>query len=72
MTDGDGFLTIDELKTVLSYTGDGFTEEQIDFLVEGIATSSDGKINYETFVVVMSTDINECDKDNSTTSSEDQ
>ena len=52
--DGSGFITKDELKTVLKKRSKlDFSEHQIQEMLDEADLNSDGKINYEEFVVMM-------------------
>lgn len=45
--DNDGFLTLKELKTILSHNNSGISDREIEQFFEQIDTDGDGKIDYE-------------------------
>lgn len=45
--DNDGFLTLRELKTILSHSNSGISDEEIEQFFKEIDTDGDGKIDYE-------------------------
>lgn len=45
--DNDGFLTLRELKTILSHNNSGISDEEIEQFFKEIDTDGDGKIDYE-------------------------
>ena len=52
--DGSGYITKDELKEVLKKKSKfDFSEHQIQEMMEDSDLNSDGKINYEEFVIMM-------------------
>lgn len=51
--DGDGFITSDELKYVMTNLGEKLTEEEADEMLREADTNGDGVINYEEFIVMM-------------------
>ena len=52
--DGSGFITRDELKQVLKKRSNmDFSEQQLQAMLDDADSNSDGRINYEEFVVMM-------------------
>lgn len=51
--DGDGFITADELKYVMTNLGEKLTEQEADEMLREADTNGDGVINYEEFIVMM-------------------
>lgn len=45
--DNDGFLTLKELKTILSHNNSGISDPEIEQFFKQIDTDGDGKIDYE-------------------------
>lgn len=45
--DNDGFLTLKELKTILSHNNSGISDPEIEQFFKEIDTDGDGKIDYE-------------------------
>lgn len=45
--DNDGFLTLKELKTILSHNNSGISDQEIEQFFKQIDTDGDGKIDYE-------------------------
>jgi len=43
---GDGFITVDELRHALTKTGDHFTEAEIADIIRRADRNNDGKIDY--------------------------
>jgi len=48
--EGNGFIGVGELRYVLTQLGEKMTDEEVDELLKGVQTGSDGNINYESFV----------------------
>jgi Ca2+-binding EF-hand superfamily protein len=46
-TNGDGFITRDELKSVMTKMGERLSEEEADEMIRKADLNKDGKINYE-------------------------
>lgn len=51
---GDGFISLDELRKGLKASGDAVTEMELSFIMARADTDGDGKVNYEEFVAMMS------------------
>ena len=51
--DKDGFLSKKELATALSQLGDGFTEKEIQEIINQVDSDSGGKINFMEFARLM-------------------
>ncbi|CAL4059799.1 unnamed protein product, partial [Meganyctiphanes norvegica] len=56
--DGDGFITREELKEVLSKVGGSFNDDEIDGIVKHADKDGDDKINFEEFITTI--DWNNC------------
>jgi len=52
---GNGFITIAEMRHVLSNLGVCHTSEEVDEMVCGFDVDADGQVNYEEFVKIIST-----------------
>lgn len=48
-----GYITIDELRSVLRRLHPGITEQRISDVLNKIDTNHDGKISYEEFVHML-------------------
>ena len=44
---GDGFISVDELRTIITQLGDKLSEEEADELFAKADINHDGKLNYE-------------------------
>ncbi|XP_070538762.1 calmodulin-like [Ptychodera flava] len=53
--DGDGFLTIVDLREAIRNLGENLTDEEIYEIIYESDADGDGKLNYEEFVRVMNT-----------------
>ncbi|XP_064652330.1 neo-calmodulin-like [Lineus longissimus] len=51
---GDGYISPDELKSVLENLGEKFSDDEVEDMMREADTDNDGKINYDEFVVMMS------------------
>ena len=51
--DGDGFVTQDEIKQVMSHLGEKITDEEANAMLKEADTNHDGKIQYEEFAQMM-------------------
>ena len=51
--DGKGTVTASELRQVMAESGQSMTETEINDLMKQVDKNSDGKINYEEFVKMM-------------------
>eukprot|EP00817_Percolomonadidae_sp_ATCC50343_P001042 CAMPEP_0117428656 /NCGR_PEP_ID=MMETSP0758-20121206/8311_1 /TAXON_ID=63605 /ORGANISM="Percolomonas cosmopolitus, Strain AE-1 (ATCC 50343)" /LENGTH=114 /DNA_ID=CAMNT_0005215125 /DNA_START=98 /DNA_END=442 /DNA_ORIENTATION=+ len=52
-SDGSGFMTPDEFRSVLTSLGETLTDDQVDELLEDAELDENGKINYEEFSKVL-------------------
>ncbi|XP_063958286.1 calmodulin-A-like [Lytechinus pictus] len=52
-SNGDGFITSEELGAAMEQCGCGFTEEEIKEMVTKADTTNDGKIDFEEFLMMM-------------------
>ena len=48
--DGNGYVSADELRYVMTKVGDVLTEEEADELIDMFDTDGDNLLNYEEFV----------------------
>lgn len=51
---GDGFISLDELRKGLKASGDAVTEVELSCIMARADMDGDGKVNYEEFVAMMS------------------
>ncbi|XP_033734489.1 calmodulin-like [Pecten maximus] len=51
--DGNGFLTANELQSVVATSGEILTDAEVDILMNEADVNNDGKINYKEFVKLM-------------------
>ncbi|OWF34590.1 Calmodulin, striated muscle [Mizuhopecten yessoensis] len=45
--DGNGFLTANELQSVVATSGESLTTEEVDMLMNEADVNNDGKVNYK-------------------------
>ncbi|XP_056022814.1 uncharacterized protein LOC125649260 isoform X2 [Ostrea edulis] len=50
---GDGFITREELREVLTKMGETLTDHEVDEMMENADKNGDGKIDYDEYVDVM-------------------
>ncbi|XP_040049023.1 troponin C, slow skeletal and cardiac muscles isoform X1 [Gasterosteus aculeatus] len=50
---GDGYIDLEELKTMLESTGEAITEDDIEELMKDGDKNNDGKIDYDEFLEFM-------------------
>ncbi|KXN74060.1 calmodulin mutant SYNCAM35 [Conidiobolus coronatus NRRL 28638] len=51
--DNSGYISVGELRYVLTSLGDKLTEAEVDELLKGVEIGKDGAINYEEFVKML-------------------
>ena len=51
---GDGFISMDELRKGLKASGDNVSETELECIMARADTDGDGKVNYEEFAAMMS------------------
>ncbi|XP_039267529.2 uncharacterized protein LOC120342666 [Styela clava] len=51
--DGDGYITADELRNMLSRLGDDITDDELLKMIKAADMDGDGKVSYQEFVRVM-------------------
>ncbi|EAN33001.1 EF hand family protein [Theileria parva strain Muguga] len=51
--DGNGFISAQELRHVMTNLGERLTDEEVDEMLREADVDGDGKINYEEFVKLM-------------------
>jgi len=54
-TNGDGYITTQELRYVITQLGEVVTNEEIDEMISEGDTDNDGKIDYDEFIRMMLT-----------------
>ena len=47
---GDGWISRDELRTVMHNLGERLSEQELDDMIREADLNGDGKVNYEEFV----------------------
>lgn len=52
--DGDGFISSEELKSVMLTLGETLTQDEIDEMIREADLDGDGKVCYEEFATMMS------------------
>ena len=50
--DNNGFITVAELRNILTYTGEKIRPDEADELIKAIDKDGDGKIDYEGSVLL--------------------
>merc|ERR1712146_257861 len=51
--DGNGFISVAELRHVMTNLGEKLTDEEVDEMIREADVDGDGQINYEEFVKMM-------------------
>ena len=51
--DGNGFITVAEMREAMKNLAEKFTDEEVDGLIAQADTDGDGQVNYEEFVKMM-------------------
>ena len=51
--DGNGYISVDELRQVMTNLGEKLTEDEVDEMVREADLDGDGEVNYEEFVTMM-------------------
>ena len=54
--DGDGFLSAAELRHIMTNLGEKLKEEDVDDMLREAGIEPDGRINYEEFVTMMTSE----------------
>merc|ERR1711953_774126 len=54
--DDDGFISVEELRSIMKNLGDKMTDEELDEMLDTADTKHDGLINYSEFVMLLSKD----------------
>lgn len=49
-TNGDGYLSIEELKSLLKSLGDELTTFEVEAILDNIDKNNDGKLSFEEFM----------------------
>ncbi len=47
---GDGWISRDELRTVMNNLGEKLTDQELDAMIKEADLNGDGRVNYEEFV----------------------
>ena len=50
---GDGFISVDELRHVMTSLGEPMTIEEAEECIREVDTDGDGRVNYEEFIQMM-------------------
>ena len=53
MQDGNGFVSRQELRSVMLNLGEKLSDDEIESLIDDIDIDGDGQINYEEFYIMM-------------------
>ena len=51
--DGNGYISADELRYVMTYLGEKLTDEEVDELIREGDIDGDGQLDYEEFVKMI-------------------
>ncbi|KAG0353178.1 EF-hand protein [Gamsiella multidivaricata] len=51
--EGNGYISVGELRYVLTNLGEKLTDAEVDELIKGVETDKSGKVNYEDFVKMI-------------------
>jgi len=51
--DGNGVVSADEIREVLTALGDRLSDEDVNDMIRDVDTDGDGQVNYEEFVAHM-------------------
>ena len=51
--DGNGFISVQELRHVMTNLGEKLTEDEVDEMIREADIDGDGEVNYEEFVAMM-------------------
>ncbi|KAI8348605.1 EF-hand protein [Mortierella sp. GBAus27b] len=51
--EGNGYITVGELRYVLTNLGEKLTDPEVDELLKGVEVEKGGKVNYEEFVKMI-------------------
>nr|XP_037276735.1 calmodulin-beta-like [Rhipicephalus microplus] len=54
-SDGNGFITADKLRHVMTTLGEKLTDEEVDAMIREADMDGDGQVNYEEFVALITT-----------------
>merc|ERR1711983_587240 len=54
--DDDGFISVEELRSIMKNLGDKMTDEELDEMLDAADTKHDGLVNYSEFVMLLSKD----------------
>ncbi|KAH8025818.1 hypothetical protein HPB51_012140 [Rhipicephalus microplus] len=52
-SDGNGFITADKLRHVMTTLGEKLTDEEVDAMIREADMDGDGQVNYEEFVALI-------------------
>jgi len=54
--DDDGFISVEELRSIMKNMGDKMTDQELDEMLDTADTKRDGLVNYSEFVMLLSKD----------------
>ncbi len=54
--DGNGLVSAQEIREVLTALGDRLTDEDVDEMIRDVDTDGDGQVNFEEFLAHMMSD----------------
>lgn len=54
--DGNGMISAQEIREVLTALGDRLTDEDVDEMIRDVDTDGDGQVNFEEFLAHMMSD----------------
>ena len=54
--DGNGYISAAELRHVMNNLGEKLTDEEVDEMIREADVDGDGQVNYEEFVLMMTSD----------------
>lgn len=61
--DGNGVVSAEEIREVLTALGDRLSDEDVNEMIRDVDTDGDGQVNYEEFVAHMLSDSDADDED---------
>ncbi|KAL4238029.1 hypothetical protein ACF0H5_002740 [Mactra antiquata] len=64
--DNKGFLTVDELRHIMTNLGEKLTDEEVDEMLSIVDADGNGEIDYEEFTQMLADTGDDCHKDRGT------